>query len=711
MILAGIQTSIELNDQFSMVLNNIIASVSSATAAIGDLQGSMNANVATDSLYAANEQLVQAAANAVQLSNSLTEVKDPIQESVRKQEELNRKIKEGENRTEKLTRKLRGMVGAYLGIQSVKEVLSTSDELTSTTARLNMMNDGRQSTDELFNMVYAAAQDSRGSLPDMANVVARFGNNAGDAFDSSEEVVAFADLVQKQMKIAGASSQEASNAILQLSQALGSGVLRGDELNSIFEQAPNLIQNIADYLDVPIGKIREMASDGKLTADIVKAAIFDNAGEINAAFEDMPMTWVDIWTSFQNTALIAFRPVLRQLNRIANSDDFQTFTVNATHALAILGSMAVNVLDLLIQGANFVSDNWSVIGPIVYGVVAALAVYAAHLGIVKGMELASVAAKGALALAQFAQVAALAAVTGATISAQAAQMGLNGAMYACPIVWIIVLIVALIAAFYAAVGAVNRFAGTSISATGLITGAFAVLGAYLINQFVVPVFNAFAALSNFVGNVFNNPVAAIKVLFYDMCLTILGYFRTLANGIESVLNKIPGVTVDITSGLDAFYSGLEQAQQAVKDESGWVEYVGKMEYLDYSKAASAGYNFGENLSFEKLFGAVDIPDPTSYTSGFEDAIANSGVGSNLEGINDSTKGIKDSLDITEEDLKYLRDLAEQETVNRYTLAEVHIDQSGMQNHINNGDDVDGFVTKLTDSMAEAVDIMTEGVHD
>ena len=184
-----------------------------------------------------------------------------------------RKFRKVHNRQNELTNTIKNAVLAFVSIQSVGKALNISDELVQTTSRLNMMNDGLQSTQELVNMVYAAAQDARGSFSEMADVVARFGNNAGDAFGSSEEVVAFADLIQKQMTIAGASTQEASNAMLQLSQALGSGVLRGDELNSIFEQAPNLIQSIADYLDVPIGKIREMAADGELSADVVKAAI------------------------------------------------------------------------------------------------------------------------------------------------------------------------------------------------------------------------------------------------------------------------------------------------------------------------------------------------------------------------------------------------------------------------------------------------------
>ena len=263
-----------------------------------------------------------------------------------------------------------------------------------------MMNDGVQTTAELVNMVYAAAQDARGSFSQMADVVARFGNNAKDAFSSSEEVVAFADLIQKQMTIAGASTQEAANAELQLSQALGSGVLRGDELNSIFEQAPNLIQNIADYLDVPIGKIREMAADGELSADVVKAAIFSAADDINSKFNEMPMTWGQIWQSMQNTALIAFQPVLQRLNDLANSEAFQTFIQGAIEAMATLANILLNVFDLAVSIGTFIGDNWSIIAPIVYGIVAALTAYIAISAIVAAINGVMAMAEGVKAAAQ-----------------------------------------------------------------------------------------------------------------------------------------------------------------------------------------------------------------------------------------------------------------------------------------------------------------------
>ena len=304
----------------------------------------------------------------------------------------------------------------------------------------------------------------------------------------------------------------------------------------MLDNAAPIVQNIQQYLEevqgIDASNIKELASEGIITADVIKNSMFYAADEINAKFESMPMTWGQIWQSAQNTAMMAFQPVLQRLNDMANSEAFQAFLDRAITGMATLANIVLNVFDLMGAAGSFVADNWSIISPIVYGVVAALAVYATYLGIIKALELASAAAKGVMAVAEFIHVAALAAQTGATISATAAQMGLNGAMYACPIVWIIMLIIALIAIFYAAVGAINKFAGTSVSATGLIAGAFAMLAASVVNIFVVPTWNAIASLVNFIGNVFNDPIAAIKVLFYDMCLTVIGYIANLAHAIE-----------------------------------------------------------------------------------------------------------------------------------------------------------------------------------
>lgn len=409
-----------------------------------------------NNLNTAMQNMDVSGANAayLQLSQTVGNTERYIRDNTDEQGRFNQEIQEGVSGSNELVNMIKRAAGAYISIQGVGKVLSISDELTQATSRLDLMNNSfneingtANETSELVNMVYAAAQDARGSLDSMASVVARFGNNARDAFGNSEEVVAFADLVQKQMAIAGASTQEAANAELQLSQALGSGVLRGDELNSIFEQAPNLIQNIADYLDVPIGQIREMAADGELSADVVKAAIFAAADDINGKFDEMPMTWGQIWQSMQNTAVMAFQPVLQRLNGMANSDAFQGFVDGAIEAMAMTANIVLNIFDLMSQTGSFVADNWSVISPIIYGVAAALAVYGAYLAIVKGIEIASTVTKTIMTIATYAHAAATRTAVNATTAETAAQLGLNTAFLSCPVVWITLLVIALIAVF------------------------------------------------------------------------------------------------------------------------------------------------------------------------------------------------------------------------------------------------------------------------
>lgn len=690
----------------------------------------LGGNEIEQQLSAIERSLNQAVTQQNMLNNAVGNTGDSINDNIHEQEQFNQEISAGTQQANELTNTIKRAVAAYVSIQSVGKALNISDELVQTTSRLNMMNDGVQTTAELVNMVYAAAQDARGSFSQMADVVARFGNNAKDAFSSSEEVVAFADLIQKQMTIAGASTQEAANAELQLSQALGSGVLRGDELNSIFEQAPNLIQNIADYLDVPIGKIREMAADGELSADVVKAAIFSAADDINSKFNEMPMTWGQMWQSMQNTALIAFQPVLQRLNDLANSEAFQTFIQGAIEAMATLANVVLNIFELVGTVGGFIADNWSVISPIIYGVIAALAVYAAYLGIVKGIEIASAAATAIHSVAMSAKIGVMAALTGQTMAATAAQMGYNGALYACPVVWIIVLIIALIAVIMAVCSAIAKMTGIANSGFGVITGGVNVVIQFFKNlgltvaNIALGIGNAIAALASNMMTAFHNAICSVQSWFYNLLSTAL----SVIEGICSALNKLPFVEFDysgISSAADDYAAkaseaaGNKEDYQSISDafnegfttfdafQDGWA-----------SDAFNAGAAWGDgiadkvsNFSLSDVFGQTDIPNVGDYTSGFNDAIANSGVGDSIGNIDDNTGKIKDSLEVSEDELKYLRDIAEQEAINRFTTAEINVDMSGMQNTVNSGDDIDGFMTKLTDSVNEAVDNMTEGVHE
>ena len=706
--------------------NPVNVGADNANAELEQLRMQLNQAIQEqNSLNQAMQNMDVSAANDayLRLSQTVGNTERYIRDNVDEQGRFNQEISAGTQQANELTNTIKRAVAAYVSIQSVGKALNISDELVQTTSRLNMMNDGVQTTAELVNMVYAAAQDARGSFSQMADVVARFGNNAKDAFSSSEEVVAFADLIQKQMTIAGASTQEAANAELQLSQALGSGVLRGDELNSIFEQAPNLIQNIADYLDVPIGKIREMAADGELSADVVKAAIFSAADDINSKFNEMPMTWGQMWQSMQNTALIAFQPVLQRLNDLANSEAFQTFIQGAIEAMATLANILLNVFEVAASVGAFIGDNWSIIAPIIYGVIAALGAYLAIMGIVNAITAISAAIDATKAAAD-----ALAA--GQTFLWTVQQYGLNAALASCPITWIIVLIIALIAIIFAVCNAIAKMTGIANSGFGVITGGVNVVIQFFKNlgltvaNIALGIGNAIAALASNMMTAFHNAICNVQSWFYNLLSTAL----SVIEGICAALNKLPFVEFDysgISSAADDYAAkaseaaGNKEDYQSISDafnegfttfdafQDGWA-----------SDAFNAGAAWGDgiadkvsNFSLSDVFGQTDIPNVGDYTSGFNDAIANSGVGDSIGNIDDNTGKIKDSLDVTEEDLKYLRDIAEQEAINRFTTAEINVDMSGMQNTVNSGDDIDGFMTKLTDSVNEAVDNMTEGVHE
>lgn len=689
-------------------------------------QAELNSAMQNKDVSAANDAYLR-------LSQTVGGTERYIRDNVDEQGRFNQEIQAGAQQTNGLTNMIKKVAGAYINVQNAGKVLDISDELTQATMRLDLMNDGLQSTPELVNMVYAAARSTHAPFLETADAIAKMGNEAGGAFGSNAELIAFMDQANKQFAIGGAGAEDQAAAMEQLRQAMAAGTFSGNELNSVLAAAPQIAGAIEQSMGWAEGSVMSYAQEGAVTAEVVKNALLSVADETNAAYENVPVTFSQMMTDLKSGALKAFQPLLQGINDIVNSEIFQSFADGAVEALGILAGMATDVFDMMMAAGGFIADNWSIIEPLILGVAAALAAYGAYLVITEGIEMASTAIKTVMCVASYAHAAATGAEASSAAIATAAQYGFNAALLACPVTWIVIAIIALIAIIYAAVAAFNKFTGESVSATGLIMGAFAVLAAHILNTFVIPVINGFAIFANFIGNVFHNPIAAIKVLFYDMCLNVIGYIQNLAHGIETLLNKIPGVTVDITGGLDSLYAELEKAQQAVKDESGWIEYVGKIDYIDDTGAMNAGYEFGagveetvSNFNLSDIFGSGGLPGSQEsplkdLVSQFAGVVGNPGTddsfGGITEGMSDNlgsiagdTGAIKDSMDITQEDLKYLRDIAEQEAINRFTTAEIHVDMSGMSNTVNSGDDLDGFMSKLTDSVYEAVDNMTEGVH-
>lgn len=699
-----------------------------ANAELEQLRGQLDQAVQEqEALNRAVENMDVEAANQayLRLSQTVGNTERYIRDNVDEQGRFNREIEEGTNEANSLMQTIKGAVAAYATIQTLSTVLNLSDQLTSTTARLNLMNDGLQTTQDLQNMIYLSAERARGSYQATADAVSKLGLMAGDAFGSSEEIIAFMEQVNKQFTIAGTEAAGIDAAMLQLTQAMGSGVLRGEEYNSILEQAPNIIQAIADYMEVPKGQLKDMAAEGQITADIVKAAMFAAADDTNAKFESMPKTFSQIWTSFQNTALMVFQPVLQRMNEIANSEAFQQFVNNAIEGLSMVAGVALEIFDLLVGVAGAVADNWSWLSPIIYGVAAALAVYYGWQLAVNAINAITKGIHIAMAVAQRIHTAATGALTAATAAEIAAQNGLNAALYACPIVWIIVLIIALIALFYAAVAAVNKFAGTSVSATGIICGAFMVALAFIGNIFValwnlvvdvfVLIYNLVATVANFIGNVFTDPIGAVCRLFFDLADTVLGILQALASAIDAIFGSNLAGSVqgwrDSLGGWvdDTFGKGDEVMAKMNADDM-------KLGRFEYGAAWDAGYSFGEgidesiaNFDPSSLFdtnvpGADDYANLSDYGSGI------GGIGSGVDDIAGNTGKIADGMEITEEDLKYLRDIAEQEAVNRFTTAEITIEQTN-HNTVSGKMDLDGIVSGLTDAANEAVDRIAEGVHE
>lgn len=658
--MAGISTAINIADRMSGPIFSII----NAMDLMIDTMSSVDA--ATSQGFDAAK--IDETRRALDLANAeMQEMYNGIHRNTQEQQEFNNTVRQGTNAVDSMADKITGMVSAYVGIQSIGKLVDLSDEYTQTTARLNMINDGLQSTADLQDKIFASAQNSRAAYLQTADVVAKLALRAGRVWESNEETIAFAETLNKAFVVAGASQEEMNSASLQLTQALGSGVLRGEELNAVFEAAPNIIQTIADYLGVSIGEIREMASEGQITADVVKNALLGSAEEIDAQFQSMPMTWEQVWTGAMNQLLYASQPLLQFINLLA--------------------------------------QNWSTLEPIVLGVAAAVGLYAIALGIYNATQAASNTLSAISAAKSAIKAGSTLAEAAATTTATGAQVGFNAALLACPLTWIVLIIIAVIAAIYALTAAFNKATGSSISATGLIAGAFAVLAARVMNNTVIPIQNAFAMFANFLGNLFNDPVAAVKVLFYDMAQTVIGYILNMANAIEDIINKIPGVEVDITSGLDNFYNQIESAAQEVKDESGWVEYVEKMDFIDYSDAAQAGYEFGEGVG-DKIGGFFggDLQGMGIDTSAF---------GTDMSdvpgGVNDIAQNTKDSVDISDEELKYLHDLAERDVINRFTTAEIKVDMVN-NNNVSSQMDLDGIVDYVASGVYSAMEQAAEGVH-
>ena len=563
-----------------------------------------------------------------------------------------RRAEEGANRVKSAWSRMGGIIRTALAAFSVKKVLELADSMTNTRARLDLMNDGLQTTAELQDMIMASANRSRASYQDTAAAVAKLGTNAKDAFSSSQELVAFAELVNKTFTISGATAEEQKNAMLQLTQAMSSGVLRGDELRSIFEQAPVLVQKIAEYLDVPIGKIRDMAADGEITAEIVKNAMFAASDDINSKFASMPMTFAQVWTIAKNIALEAFTPVLQMIG----------------------------------QGAQWIYDNWSTIAPIFWGLAAAALGYAVALGI----------------------------QTAATWIADGAAKTFFTTLLTNPLFWIALAIGVVVAAIYKWVQSVGGIKVAWLIACnailtawdwvkiGFMTGVYWVMDMW--NRLQLAFYTAGVNIQNFMGDM----KAGVLMILQNMVNGAID----IINGFINTLNKIPGVNIglieQVTFGTTAQLENEAAKQARAADLAAYQDQINSQiaerdAALDAmkSEARAATAQRDAEIAAARAEAAAagnknDEPDWAAYADAARNVDHVGSVGSVDEDVN-----------IAEEDLKFLRDVAEMRYVQNFVTLTPTV---AVDAKISERVDVDEVVGRIESKLETEFEAAAEGVY-
>lgn len=617
----ALSNTVQLRDGMSNVLSRIASSLSTVNDRFERMQ-SLTEQAAPTGLYA-------------QFNSELTGVREELTRTVSEVEELRSGMTSAQPPAENLTASLKKLGTAFLGSKLVSGIVRMSDEMTQTTARLNLMNDGLQSTADLQELIYQSAMRSRGAYNATADAVAKMGLLAGDAFSSNQETIAFVEQLNKQFKIAGTSAEGQAAAMLQITQAMGSGVLRGEELNSVFEQAPTIIQSIADYLGVSVGEIRSMAQEGELTASVVKSALLSSAEETNQKFSEIPLTWSDVWTQASNIAIMALQPLLEAINWMAN--------------------------------------NIEVIGPLVLAAAAAFALFVVAANWTKMLT--------------------------------AAQKVLNAVMSLNPIVLIIGAIIILIGVIAAYINYTNRARNESVSAVGVICGAFAVAGAFIFNT-VVGAINAviqavwtifvepFIGIIEWVLNVANGGFNSFGDAVKNLLGQIISWFLSLGKVVTKIIDSMFGT--NWTDGLNNLQNqvlawGKNDNAITLSRDAPTIE-----KRISYKTAYANGYNWGANLQnsiSEKL--GLDLPDDPA-----------TGL---LSNIADNTAQIADDVSVSSDDIKLLRDIAERQVINKYTTAEIKVEMVN-HNNISNEMDLDGVVNLLEAKVTEALVTSAEGVH-
>lgn len=615
--MAVIREEYVLHDEFSSVMTQCIQLCDTMNTSLNVLRGStVNIETATASAAVSLERMADGAANTGARSTTARSKVDGLASS------------------------LKNLVATYASVKSITAFVGLADTMSQTTARLNMMNDGLQTTDELTQMIYQSAQRSRGAYQGTADMVAKLGTLAGEAFDSSAQIVAFAEQLNKQMALSGASTVGAQAAMLQLTQAMSSGVLRGEELNSILEQTPTIAQTIADYMGVNVGTMREMASEGQITAEVVKNALLGAAEVTNEAFNQLPMTWAQVWTSAQNTALMAVQPVL--------------------------------------DGINWLANNIQTLEPLLAGLAAGALTVATALGI----------------------------QAAATWIATGAAQAFFTALLTNPITWVALAVGVLAAQLYKWVQSVG---GVKIAWLMLVDGflygwdamkANTMAGVYAVQNFLDKMGLKFKAVDNSIRNVTGDMSVAVQNTLQDMvngAIDIINWFI-------SKLNAIPGISIDAVEKMTfAVTAGAKNEAEKQARANDLAAAQQEVEQRVAERAADLEAMWDQREANHAARQAQIAQKQAEATAGADTGIGGDEVPTydQLTGIGDTLTGIKKSVDLSNEDIKSLVDVATRKYVNQVNLTtQAPVITVQGQNTGNTQRDLDALVDKIAMVMLE-----------
>lgn len=681
--MATVSSTLKMYDAMTGPLKSVMSSMNMVIRTMEQMQRTTSRNHNIDRQLAAAKN---------QIASAESQINSAIEESTRQQNRFNDSVRRSQKETSRLSDTLKGVAATYLTIQGAQSVASISDAYVNSMARIDLINDSLQTTEELQNKIFAAADRARGSYTDMAAVIGRMGTLAKDAFSSNDELVAFTELMQKSFRVSGSSTMEQQAGMYQLSQAMAAGRLQGDEFRSIMENAPMLAQAIADFTGKSMGDLKEMSADGTITANIIKGAMFKAADDINKKIATMPMTFGDIANKMRNAVLQSFGPAIERISDMLNSKDMGQFTENFARMFTGAAVAAVYLLDTVSTVYNFFANNWPLLQPIVYGLVGALGSLALIMAVNKLAMIVGAVATGIQTAALFIQAAA---VNGLKV----AWAGLNTVMKANVYILIITSIIALITWLY------NLWKTNDQFAAGLMRAWNAILNFF--DQ--VPLF--FTKIGVGIVNTFHDAKVGALMAMEDL---VNGVVDRL-NNLIAKLNNLKFIQMDFIDGVQFSASAQIEAEAArrageAKIAAGEQKAAGKAAEreakVDKWLADRAAKRAKEKADAEKKQKGTggDFKLPASAMAAAAETPKVDKVGK--VGQVDKIKG---KVDISSEDLKIMRNIAEMKNIQNFvTLTPTVNLKTG---NINNSGDLDSIVTKLTTRLEDEVAASAKGVYN